>query len=631
MAGATARKENPENELRAEIRDVKKTQQREQAEIFDLEKERRKRNPIVTKEGLQKAAGNVGSATLSGIKGIFGIGRAIVQPVMVTDIGAIIVFFLAATLVAAEWIFSIGSNADILTFSRGIWGTIFLFDMVMIGFIASTSKRTPWNVFRECQSFLAIKLIFVPLIFSNSYVIEALQAMDQGYYRFGVKIIYVIFSTYWLSLIWIAKYVGKYIDTFLVYAVDIFMFIMIVSEVYLLSQTLVALDVQSPLQQSRLARDAIVAIVEDISEVTKSFMDSTFYCPAEGRIGEIEECVLEKKIARNPERYAPQIRGEVDQDIREFVKVKLEAPSLRQSRFLLSEQVEISASLEVDAPEEVPSITIENECRFERGTQIIPAEVRPQRISNIRTISEEIVCFKAASDIVDQRIVAANPTYVGIISSRISGITTKGKITNLFMNKQTLDNELTGYARDRNMINANRNDLMKTNPKYEASVRATYPSGRVESRSSPGLAIPILSTSDQLIIGLDNERNEILLKAGIQNQEDGKIISIQSFSITLPEGFNVKEGECVKFTEIKTQQGNSRLALKQTGIQELNSRLNEIDKSEGTIVGNCRLLVTNQALLTTTSSPEPKNFIAEVIYDYKKDLRTTVTIGETPV
>ncbi|MEM3126800.1 MAG: hypothetical protein QW331_01895, partial [Candidatus Woesearchaeota archaeon] len=422
---------------------------------------------------------------------------------------------------------------------------------------------------------------------------------------------------FWLMLNYVNEYAPNTFHallTFVIYTLLIF------SIVDRFQVDIVSINYNVPLEQRDLVIKTLRKGLDNIYENLWRRSARVFECLTEiTTTNENQaECVRRKEIEERPDLYAPKIKGDIDEEIKEFVKVSLIPRKYWVNKFLQDEQVEISASLDVQSPENI-EVRVENSCLFKKGEKVFTKEDGVRIVPETKKgqyISEQLTCYVPAKNLASESEVKLREQFVGTIKTVISGIQSKTKITNLFMNKDALLAETQGGRKSIQEL-------------YPENIQSHYPNGRVESKASPTLAIGVLQTGqpDQLIIPVE-EDDTLALVAGIQNNEEGVVADLESFKIKLPEEFTIVSQElCPNFREENGQLIYKYSPYGDTGGRKavLKKILQEKKKGESMILGSCHLKVPPK-LAEIRKVPEPVNFIAEVRFSYLKETSSTVII-----
>lgn len=314
--------------------------------------------------------------------------------------------------------------------------------------------------------------------------------------------------------------------------------------------------------------------------------------------------------------------GDVEQT-KEFVGIKLLDPFVQNKLdYDLDEKdyAEVGARLiAFNSRKEITKISLT--CNAEND----PWKMVPEKVENTRYALQDLTCLGPGN----------NPKFklnTLTITATAENFRTDTRLVNNFIEAGVLDQKVEAYAKSTNTYIRDHGD-------YVAALQKIFPqvNDRYYSVSDSGPIKLILVTDDAPVVGIGLGKN-IKVTIAIENMAEGKVVNIKSLKITLPEGLTVKDNAgsqtCKAFKTFKQEnEKNERvervIAMKDDVAKRLN--VSAVNQGFQMAIASCILEVKDinslKKLLDFPASPNPREFNAELTYDYSVDKKYVIKLG----
>lgn len=312
------------------------------------------------------------------------------------------------------------------------------------------------------------------------------------------------------------------------------------------------------------------------------------------------------------------LEGQTDQTVKEFVGLQYKPPLLpNPKKTTLGEPTEMAVRLHGFGNKQQMTATtvcqLKDRDILESSTTAGTTKVdlrpgteqtlTPGRVENQISFTEDITCYPVFS---------ACGNYKVTFTTQADGLRTDAYLKNSFIQKKVLRDRLEAYAKEK-QIN------LDDEGEVSSAIRSIWPElADSVSMSDKGPVKLVLLTEKTPLIGIDDKSN-LKLKVGVQNEIDGWLLKIDSVTVLIPEGFIVSQGAGTagqSFCPGWIQNGRT-LTLSPEYLATTKATLNQVDRGLQKVFPSCHItLDPSSTAFMVENEPTPATFTASIVYSY---------------
>jgi len=346
---------------------------------------------------------------------------------------------------------------------------------------------------------------------------------------------------------------------------------------------------------------------EEIKEETTEYINETASAWKQGLtafkcllMGDLE--CYEKALQSQQEK----IEGEIG--LGQNVFIEFEPALYQQDEFYSADTILLAGHIKVvDLRNSIKNISLTCEINSSNKQYNDNPTPIPDKIEvDLGYVDEDIVCSPSEN----MRDELVDSSYITTLKANINGIKTTTRLTNLVIDKDSLNSQIIAYTKENDVSYATitRNSILRS--LFPELINSIYPKGEVISQSEEESLLSInMKTTDDFIIGLDDDSNNLLLQAEMINNGQG-IAEVSRIEIKLPEYVIVDtETTCKGYTE-------------ENNMLTFDVKKGTIEKGKKLPIPNCLLSIEHDAVTNNPNFPEQLTF--EVNADFSYSLSTNI-------
>lgn len=305
--------------------------------------------------------------------------------------------------------------------------------------------------------------------------------------------------------------------------------------------------------------------------------------------------------------------GKVE-DTKEFVGIEITDPFVQNKLSYGKDEakdVEVSARLNSYNSRSVTSV-ITIGCYAKDDKKWI---AQPANISSITRITTDLTCYAPRDG-------APEGQYLVKFVAVAHDFETSSRLTVNLVEAHVLGEKIESYARSKGFY-------IKDDSDYAAALKDIYPSAQDPvSVSDKGPIKLIISVGRQPVIGV-GVGDKVKLVTAFENMAYGAVKNVNSLTVRLPDGLEPgtdADSSCRTYTYDKPTR---TLKLKKEYIA--NANFSNVQRFSQVAFPSCSLTVKSlddlKKLLEFPNLPNPRDFIAQISYDYQAQKEFSIRVG----